>query len=102
MINNEHGIGQGILQAIIHCILCLQGMMRSIKKTSNRRASHSSEIGNHNTSNMLHTLTFKKLHSEQGVMVQIASDSFVIMFSYFDTYSTYITHLIFMDPCIVV
>ena len=86
-------MGQGILQDIIHYILCLKGMMRSIKETSNRRVSHSSEIGNHSASNTLHTLTFRKLHSEHCVMVQITSDSFVIMFSYFETYSTYITHL---------
>lgn len=93
MINNGHGMGQGILQDIIHCILCLKGMMRRTEKPSNRRASHSSETGNHNTSNMLHTQTLRKLHSEHGVMVQITSDSFVITFSYSETCSTYITHL---------
>lgn len=92
MINNGHGMGQGILQDIIHCILCLKGMIRSTKKPSNRTASHFSEIGNHIASNMLHTL-IRKLHSEHGVMVQITSDSFVIMFSHFETYSIYITHL---------
>jgi len=64
MINKGHGMGQGILQDIIHCIFCLKGMMRSTKKTSIRRASHSSEVGNHIASNMLHTLTFRKLHSD--------------------------------------